>query len=175
MHLASALLALATSFSAAEEKCAAAAGVRLSDVKPREARDPKRAAWLCPVVVRGQVVDLGMDLDAAYHTHATIHVDATEKGSVPYRDIRLLIEADAETVSNYEPFLHLGDEVLLFLQTDSEAGKLAAGEYRPCLSAYTIHEDKLVSAIPERHAGLSAKPALAEIRKTIRAQADCRP
>ena len=169
------LTAIPTTFSAAEEKCAGAAGVTLSGVKPREARDPKRAAWLCPVVVRGQVVDLGTDSDAAYKTHAVIHVDATEKGSIPYRDIRLLIDADAQTVSNSEPFLKQGDEVLLFLQSDVEAGRLAAGEYRPCLAAYTVHEETLVSAIPERLEELSMKAALAEVRKTIRALGECRP
>ena len=165
--------AIPTSFPPHEEKCAAAIGVSLAPVKGRE-HDPKRAAWVCPVIVRGQVVDLRTAMAAAFHTSAVVHVDATEKGSIPFRDVRVLIEADEKTVSVHEPFLKMGDEVLLFLQTDAET-KLAAGEYRPCLDAYVVHEDTLVSAIPQHPEEIPAKATLEAVRKTVRAQSECKP
>ncbi|HJQ97683.1 MAG TPA: hypothetical protein VJ826_05165, partial [Candidatus Polarisedimenticolaceae bacterium] len=93
---------------------------------------------------------------------------------IPFRDVRVLLESDEKTLSVQEPFLKLGDEVLLFLETEAET-KLAAGEYRPCLCAYTVSEDKLVSAIPQHPAEVSAKTTLVDVRKTVRAQSECRP
>jgi hypothetical protein len=165
--------AIPTSFPEHEQKCAAAAGVTLTPAKGGE-HDVKRAAWVCPVIVRGQVVDVETDMETVYHTRLVVHADATEKGSIPFRDVRVLIESDARSVSVHEPFLKMGDEVLLFLQTDAEA-KLANGEYRPCLCAYTVGEDKLVSAVPASLEELPIKATLETIRRTVRAQTGCRP
>ena len=175
MHFVALLLAVAipTTFPAHEEKCAAAAGVSLAPVKGRE-HDVKRASWVCPVIVRGQVVDVEAEREAPYPTRLVVHVEATEKGSIPFRDIRVLLESDATTVLVEEPLLKMGDEVLLFLATDSET-KLAPGEYRPCLCAYRVSEDKLVSVIPQHPEEAPSKATLEAIRKTVRAQGECRP
>jgi hypothetical protein len=165
--------AVPASFPPHEEKCAAAIGVSLAPVKGRE-YDPKRAAWVCPVIVRGQVVDVETATEGAYPTRLVVHVDATEKGSIPYRDVRVLIEADERTVSVYEPSLEMGDEVLLFLQTDAKT-QLAAGEYRPCLDAYVVRDDKLVSAISHHPEEIPTKATLDAVRKTVRAQSACKP
>jgi hypothetical protein len=174
MHFLALVLAVAIpTLPPHQEKCAAAAGVSITPVKGRE-HDLKRAGWVCPVIVRGQVVDVETEREAPYPTRLVVHVEATEKGSIPYRDVRVMLETSATETSVDEPYLHMGDEVLLFLQTDVET-KLATGEYRPCLCAYTVTEDKLVSAIQASPEELPAKATLAEVRKSVRAQSECKP
>src|SRR5262245_59769783 len=64
--------AIPTTFPPHEDKCAAAVGVSLAPVKGRE-YDPKRAAWVCPVIVRGQVVDVQTTAEGVYHTVLSVH------------------------------------------------------------------------------------------------------